>query len=111
MELLSNFNAILDKQTARLLPWSSLQSHSYQMPGKFEDKFPLTFMGSFITSSILSSLCLCFPVYPITFYNKQGAVVNIDHHSSFSHTQTDFSPSPFHHTVVSLYSYPGLDIV
>lgn len=67
------------------------------MPGKFEDKFPLTFMGSFITLSMLSSPCLCFPVYPITFYNKQSAVVNIDHHSSSSHTWADFSPFPFHH--------------
>lgn len=86
IELLLNFSAILSKQTASLPPWSSLQSHSYQMPEKVKDKFPLTFMGSFITLSMLSSPCLCFSVYPITFHKKQGGAVNIDHHSSFSHT-------------------------
>lgn len=86
IELLLNFSAILSKQTARLPSWSSLQSHSYQMPEKVKDKFPLTFMGSFITLSMLSSPCLRFPVYPITFHKKQGGAVNIDHHSSFSHT-------------------------
>lgn len=102
---------MLSKNPARLLAQEPLQGPSYQPPGKGEQRFPRSPTGSFLSSSVVPSCCLRFPVYPNTFLNKLGAVLHIDCPSSFFHTQTYFYPSLFQHAVFNLFSYPVLGIV
>lgn len=85
-------------------PGSSLQGPSYQMPDMGE--IPFDSHGLFDQLFHASIILLMFSCKsPITFLNKLGAVLNIDRHSSFSHTQTHF---PSHHSNLKSFSYPVL---
>lgn len=84
MELF-NFCSTFSKPTSQLLAWEL--PTGCLLPGKGRTEIASESQGLPISSSVLPSLCSCFPLYPITFPNKLGAHLSTDCHSP-SHTDT-----------------------